>query len=42
MHNNKKGLDCKVLGGEGGVKKSFFGFQKLNLKNSAICGIFEK
>jgi hypothetical protein len=33
-------ISCKK-GGEGGVKKSFFGFQKMNFKNSAICGIIE-
>ncbi len=27
------------LGGKGGVKKSFFSFQKMNFINSAICGI---
>ena len=33
-------ISCK-RGGEGGVKMSFFGFQKMNFNNSAICGIIE-
>jgi hypothetical protein len=28
-------------GGQGGVKKSFFGFQKMNFNNSANCGILK-
>ena len=28
-----------IKGGEGGVKKSFFSFQKMNFINSANCGI---
>ena len=33
-------INCKT-GGEGGVKKTFFGFQKMNFNNSAICRIFK-
>jgi len=40
LQNTATGESAKK-GGQGGVKKTFLAFQKMNFNNSAICGIIK-